>query len=79
MKAGERREVFDYVVRPHWEPIGVELAKNTVEYRRLLESGTLDKSQGSHILLRDGKLFKYGNEITPEEDEELGEKYPGCL
>ncbi|RIA91037.1 hypothetical protein C1645_768536 [Glomus cerebriforme] len=79
MRAGERREVYDYVVGSHWEPIGVELAKNTLEYRRLLESKTLDASQGSHILLRGGKLIKYGNEITSEEDEELGEKYPGCF
>jgi hypothetical protein len=64
---------------PEWEPIGEELARNTVEYRRLLTSKTLDASQGSHILIRNGKLFSYGSEISPEEDEELGKKYPGCF
>jgi hypothetical protein len=79
MNVGERREVFDYVISPEWEPTGDELARNTVEYRRLLESGTLDKSQGSHILIRNGKLVSYGKEISPEDDEELEKKYPGCF
>jgi hypothetical protein len=78
MKVGERREVFDYMY-PEWEPTGEELARNTVEYRRLLESGTLDASQGSHILIRNGKLDSYGNEISPEDDEKLEKKYPGCF
>jgi len=79
MKVGECREVFDYVISPEWEPIGEELARNTVKYRRLLESNTLDPLQGSHILLVNGELVEYGNEISPEDDEELGKKYPGCL
>ncbi|CAI2177212.1 8652_t:CDS:2, partial [Funneliformis geosporum] len=79
MKVGECREVFDYIVRPEWEPIGEELARNTIEYRRLLGSDALDESQGSHILLINGKLVEYGKEISLEEDDELGKKFPGCL
>jgi len=60
-------------------PNGEELARNVVEYRRLLESGTLDASQGSHILIRNGKLDSYGNEISTEDNENLGKKYPGCF
>lgn len=77
MKVGERREVFDYIIYPEWEPTGEELARNTVEYRRLLESGTLDASQGSHILIRNGKLDSYGNEISPEDDEKLEKNIQG--
>jgi len=79
MKLGERREVLDYIIDPKWEPTGEELARNTIEYRRLLESGTLDASQGSHILIINGKLDSYGNKISPEDDEKLEKKYPGCL
>ncbi|CAG8641843.1 8361_t:CDS:2 [Paraglomus brasilianum] len=79
MKLGERREVLDYIIDPEWEPTGEELARNTIEYRRLLESGTLDASQGSHILIINGKLDSYGNKISPEDDEKLEKKYPGCL
>ncbi|CAG8745845.1 12907_t:CDS:2 [Funneliformis caledonium] len=79
MKVGECRKVFDYIIRPEWEPIGEELARNTIEYRRLLGSGDLDERQGSHILLINGKLVEYGKEISSEEDEELGKKFPGCL
>jgi len=79
MKVGERCEVLDYIIYPEWEPTGEELARNTVEYRRLLESGTLDASQGSHILIINGKLDSYGNKISPEDDEKLEKKYPGCL
>jgi len=49
------------------------------KYRRLLESGTLDASQGSHILIRNGKLDRYGNKIFPEEVENLYKIYPGCF
>jgi hypothetical protein len=55
--------VGDYVISPKWEPTEDELARNTVEYRRLLESRTLDELQGSHILIRNGKLDSYGKEI----------------
>ncbi|CAI2193615.1 1778_t:CDS:2, partial [Funneliformis geosporum] len=75
----ECREIFNYIIRPEWEPIGKELARNTIEYRRLLGSGDLDEWQGSHILLINGKLVEYRKEISSEEDEELGKKFPGCL
>ncbi|CAG8488714.1 10091_t:CDS:2, partial [Acaulospora morrowiae] len=78
-KAGERREVFDYITYPQWEPTGEERARNTVEYRRLLESKTLDASKGSHILIINGKLVSYGNKISQEDNEKLKKKYPGCF
>ena len=50
LNAYEHREVFDYIVDPIWEPNGKELAINTIEYRRLLESGTLDEPKGTRIV-----------------------------
>jgi len=79
MHINQCREVFDYIVCPDWEPYGEELARNTIRYRILLDSGTLDKSKGSHILIVHGELVKYGGEISPEEEEELEKKYPGCF
>ena len=38
-------------------------------YCHLLESKTLDASQGTHILLIHGKLVEYRNEITSEKYE----------
>ena len=54
---------------------GEELAANALEYRRLLESKTLDPLKGTHILLVHGKLVRYG---SSEEEEKLVEEYPGC-
>ena|SRR6266540_7259468 len=79
MKVDERREVFDYIIYPEWELIREELARNMVKYRCLLESKTLDALQGSHILIRNGKLVSYGDEISLKEDKKLEKKYPGCL
>ncbi|POG60502.1 hypothetical protein GLOIN_2v1712642 [Rhizophagus irregularis DAOM 181602=DAOM 197198] len=50
LNAYEHREVFDYIVDPIWEPDGKELAINTIEYRRLLESGILDEPKGTRIV-----------------------------
>jgi hypothetical protein len=61
MNANERHEVFDFINRPNWEPIGEELAKNSIEYRHILESNTLNASQGTHILIINEKLVRYGN------------------
>src|SRR5215469_10471733 len=66
MNINERREVFDYIIYPDWDPIGEELAKNTIGYRRLLESGTLDESKGTHILIVHGELVNYEHDISPE-------------
>ena len=77
---GERRMVFDYIVNPNkWfrEGEGKELATNTLAYRRLIESGTLDPSRGSHIHLINGKLVRYGPEISGKKYNELLSKYPG--
>ncbi|PKK57326.1 hypothetical protein RhiirC2_798237, partial [Rhizophagus irregularis] len=51
----ERRLIFDYVVDPYWEPIGSELAVNALEYRRLLDSGSLDQSR-EYVLIVHGKF-----------------------
>ncbi|PKY37941.1 hypothetical protein RhiirA4_550387, partial [Rhizophagus irregularis] len=66
---------FDFVTDPDWNQNGKELAKNALEYRRLLNSGTLDPSQGTHILIINGKFVRYGSE---EESKETRNKYPGC-
>ncbi|RHZ43250.1 hypothetical protein Glove_816420g4 [Diversispora epigaea] len=56
-----------------------KLSKNTIKYRCLIESGQLDQSQGSHKLIVDGKVVRYGSKVSGEEYEELSEKYPGML
>ncbi|PKY53060.1 hypothetical protein RhiirA4_471075 [Rhizophagus irregularis] len=67
----EHREVFDYIV----DPInGKELATNTIEYR-LLESGDLDESKGTHVLLVHGKVIRYGDKISSEEHKELQKNF----
>ncbi|GET04082.1 hypothetical protein GLOIN_2v1777986 [Rhizophagus clarus] len=75
----ERREVFDFIICPDLEPIGEELARNTLKYSRLLESKSLDASKGSHILIVNVKLFDYEGKISSEEEEKLYKKYPGCF
>ncbi|EXX67976.1 hypothetical protein RirG_109310 [Rhizophagus irregularis DAOM 197198w] len=72
------REVFDYIVDPIWKPNGKELATNTIEYR-LLESGDLDESKRTHVLLVHGKVIRYGDKISSEEHKELQKKFPGCF
>ncbi|CAG8707660.1 16339_t:CDS:2, partial [Funneliformis mosseae] len=71
----ERRLIFDYVIDPDWDPIGEELATNALEYRRLLESDTLDPLQGTHILIVHGKFVRYG---SSKEEKKMREDYPGC-
>ncbi|CAG8512468.1 1864_t:CDS:2 [Funneliformis mosseae] len=43
------------------------------------ESGSLDKSKGSYILLINGKLVGYGHKLSGEEYLELEKKNPGML
>ncbi|GES97813.1 hypothetical protein GLOIN_2v1717333 [Rhizophagus clarus] len=69
-----RRLVYDYVIDPYWEPIGSELAKNALEYRRLLDSKSLDQSR-EYVLIANGKFVQYG---SSEEKEKMKEDYPGC-
>ncbi|CAG8738170.1 9998_t:CDS:2, partial [Funneliformis caledonium] len=71
----ERRLIFDYVIDPDWDPIGEELATNVLEYRRLLESDTLDPLQSTHILIVHGKFVRYG---SSKEEKKMREDYPGC-
>ncbi|RIA97237.1 hypothetical protein C1645_814312 [Glomus cerebriforme] len=70
----ERRLIFDYVIDPYWEPIGSELAANALEYRRLLESDSLDQSY-EYVLIVHGKFVRYG---LSEEEEKIKKEYPGC-
>ncbi|CAB5206396.1 unnamed protein product [Rhizophagus irregularis] len=70
----ERRLIFDYVVDPYWEPIGSELAVNALEYRRLLDSGSLDQSR-EYVLIVHGKFVRYG---SSEEEKKMRVDYPGC-
>ena len=70
----ERRLVFDYVIDPYWEPIGSELAINALEYRRLLDSNSLDQSC-EYVLIVHGKFVRYG---SSEEEDKMREDYPGC-
>lgn len=70
----DRRLVFDYVIDPYWEPIGSELAANALEYRRLLDSKSLDQSR-EYVLIVNGKFVKYG---SSEEEKKMREDYPGC-
>ncbi|CAG8450340.1 7329_t:CDS:2 [Ambispora gerdemannii] len=67
MNVNKRHEVFDYIIYLKWDPIGEELARNTIGYRRLLESGTLDKSKGTHILIVHGELVEYGDKSLEKE------------
>ncbi|CAG8435064.1 6591_t:CDS:2 [Scutellospora calospora] len=58
---------------------GEELATNTLAYHRFLNSGQLDPSKGSHILLINGQIVRYGEEISKPEYNELLEKHPGMF
>ncbi|CAB4384810.1 unnamed protein product [Rhizophagus irregularis] len=70
----ERRLIFDYVIDPYWEPIGSELAVNALEYRRLLDSSSLDQSR-EYVLIVHGKFVRYG---SSEEEKKMRMNYPGC-
>ncbi|CAG8652523.1 15941_t:CDS:2 [Racocetra fulgida] len=76
MDVHERCIVFDYITDPEWSEggIGKELATNTIAYRRLLESKTLDPSKGTHILLVHGQIERYGQQISASEYDELAGK-----
>jgi hypothetical protein len=76
MSIPERRVIISYIVRRD-EVIGKELATNAIAYRRLHESNKIDSSKGSRVLIVNGEIKCYGEEVSPEEYEELGKKYPG--
>ncbi|CAG8718365.1 14100_t:CDS:2 [Cetraspora pellucida] len=73
MDVHERCIVFDYITDTEWSEgdIGKELATNTIAYRRLLESRTLDPSKGTHILLVHGQIERYGQQISASEYDEI--------
>ncbi|CAG8755111.1 2929_t:CDS:2, partial [Funneliformis caledonium] len=58
------------------DPIGEELATNALEYRRLLESDTLDPLQGTHILIVHKKFVRYG---SSKEEKKMREDYPDAI
>ncbi|CAG8459682.1 6462_t:CDS:2 [Paraglomus brasilianum] len=49
---------------------GEELAKNLIAYRRFTEARQFDSSQGSHVMIIDGKIVRYGPELPDEEYDE---------
>ena len=61
----ERRDIYDYITDPYHlyiEGQGKELAINRLAYRRLVESGSLDSSQGDYVRIEHGKLMSYERE-----------------
>ena len=77
MDDGERSIVFDSVVNPS-EKQGEEYAKNLLAYRRFKEAGQFDPSQGTHVLIIDGKIVGYGTKSS-KEYKEVRSKHPGAL
>ncbi|CAI2171212.1 5028_t:CDS:2 [Funneliformis geosporum] len=75
----ERLIIFDYIVNPDWGSAGKELVTNTIAYRKLLESKSLDASKGTHILLINGQIVRYGNEISSECYDQLDKENPGMF
>ena len=77
----ERRDIYDYITDPYHlhKGQGKEFAINRLAYRRLVESGSLDSSQGDYVRIEHGKLMSYEREISIEEYKDLTEKNPGLL
>ncbi|CAI2187835.1 289_t:CDS:2 [Funneliformis geosporum] len=78
----ERRDIYDYITDPNprfIEGQGKELAINRLAYRRLVESGSLDSSQGDYVHIEHGKLVGYERKISMEKCKDLMEKNPGML
>ncbi|KAF0439351.1 protein kinase subdomain-containing protein pkl/ccin9 [Gigaspora margarita] len=77
-----RELVISYIIRPdHWfvEGEGEELATNTLAYHRLLKSNELDSSKGSHVLIMNGQIRRYGGKISEDEYDRLLEQHPGMF
>src|SRR3990170_2412903 len=79
MSENDQREIFNFIVDPEWEDIGAEVATNALAYYRLIESETFeDKPKGSYVLIVYGKVLKYyEKDVSSEDYEELGKKFPG--
>jgi hypothetical protein len=63
----ERHDIYDYITDPNHRFIegqGKELAINRLAYRRLVESGSLDSSQGDYVRIEHGKLVGYERKIS---------------
>jgi len=67
--------IFDSVAHPE-ERQGEEYAKNLIAYRRFKEAEQFDPSQGTHVLIIDGKIDGYG---PGKEYRELVSKHPQAL
>ncbi|CAG8662928.1 6567_t:CDS:2, partial [Paraglomus brasilianum] len=78
MKNCERRLIFDCVTDPE-ERQGEEYAKNVIAYRRFTEAGQFDPSKGTHVLIIDGKIVRYGPKLWGKEHEEMVSKNPELL
>ncbi|RGB28375.1 hypothetical protein C1646_767893 [Rhizophagus diaphanus] len=56
----DRHDIFYYITDPEWDPVGEELAINTIAYCCLIDSGAFrDKPEGTHVLIVYGKILKY--------------------
>ncbi|RIB07508.1 hypothetical protein C2G38_2252584 [Gigaspora rosea] len=78
----DRELVIAYIIKPdHWyvEGEGEELATNTLAYHRLLKSNELDASKGSHVLIMNGQIKRYGGEISEDEHDRLLKQHPGMF
>ncbi|CAG8642044.1 6363_t:CDS:2, partial [Paraglomus brasilianum] len=78
MKNCERRLIFDCVTDPE-ERQGEGYAKNVIAYRRFTEAGQFDPSKGTHVLIIDGKIVRYGPKLWGKEHEEMVSKNPELL
>ncbi|GBC50108.1 uncharacterized protein OCT59_005729 [Rhizophagus irregularis] len=72
-------DIFYYITDSEWDPVGEEVATNTIAYHRLIESEAFrDKPEGMHVLIVHGKVLNYyEKDVSWEEYEELEKKYPG--
>ena len=70
--------IFDAVVQPEARK-GEEYAKNVIAYRRFKEAGQFDPSKGTHVLIIDGKIVRYGPKLWGREYEEILLKNPEAL
>ena len=80
MSLPDRRMVFYYINDPDsdWEDgYGEELATNYIMYRHFMENKMLDSSKGTHVLIINGNIDHYGNDLSPEEYEKLAKEHPG--
>ncbi|PKB96304.1 hypothetical protein RhiirA5_435057 [Rhizophagus irregularis] len=61
----DRHDIFYYITDPEWDPVGEEVAINTIAYHHLIESEAFrDKLKGMHVLIVHGKVLNYYEKNT---------------